>query len=474
MTDSINLSKILRKSEVNQERGQLYLLLGLLANLTIWGLALMYLKFVPATYISKFAISLPSLTSSGKVNLPGIGEATYQDSSPYDSPARDPRENYKFLGLSEPVLKAAATKMNFSLKEFDKPQIKILDNATIIEVRLKGSTPEEARNKSLVFYQAFEEKLDQLRIQESVRRDVGVKNAVNSSQRKLEVAQKRLSDYRAQSGLTSDEQIKELTSNVEQLRKQRAELMAQQQLADGRSRKLSSNLKISSSQVTQSFALQSDQQFQQNLKNYSEASVSLEVLGSKFLPSHPAMIAERAKQDAAKNALLARSKSVLGRPINLTNLQQFNLGGGSYASAKENLSQQVITSQVEQQGLEVQVKELDRQIALLENRLKNMARQDAVLSDLKRNTQVAEAIFSANLTKLDINKSDIVGSYPLIQLIAEPSLADKPSIPSKPIALAGAILGSLLSTTGIILYWLRDRRKVHSTKRIKSSTNETI
>ncbi|MBA2747903.1 MAG: hypothetical protein H0U45_03990 [Tatlockia sp.] len=473
MTDSINISKVLQKSEVNQEHGQLYLLLGLLANLSIWGIAFLYLKFVPPTYVSESAISLPSLTSTGKVNLPGIGEASYQDSSPYDSTTRDPRENYKFLGLSEPVLKAAAAKINIPLGEFDKPQIKILDNTTIIEIRLKGSTPEEARNKSLVFYQAFEEKLGELRIQEAITRDVGVKTALNSSQRKLEIAQERLSNYRAESGLTSDEQIKELTSNVEQLRKQRAELMAQQQQADGRSRELSSNLKTSSSQATEAFALQSDQQFQQNLKNYSEASVNLEVLGTKFLSSHPTMVAERAKRDAARNALLARSQSILGRPINLANLQQFNLGSGGYASAKENLSQQVITAQVDQQGLTVQIQELDRQILLFENRLEKMAKQDATLSDLKRNTQVAEAIFSANLTKLDINKSNTVGSYPLVQVISEPSLSEKPITPNKPLALAGAILGSLLSTTGIVLYWLRDRHK-NQTKQIKRSTHETV
>lgn len=123
MTDSIKISRVLQKAEVNQEHGQLYLLLGLLANLSIWGIAFLYLKFVPPTYVSESAISLPSLTSTSTVNLPGIGEASYQNSSPYDSTTRDPRENYKFLGLSEPVLKAAATKINIPLGEFDKPHI---------------------------------------------------------------------------------------------------------------------------------------------------------------------------------------------------------------------------------------------------------------------------------------------------------------------------------------------------------------
>jgi uncharacterized protein involved in exopolysaccharide biosynthesis len=473
MTDSINISKLFRKYEAIQERSSLFLKLGIIANLSIWGLALVYLKFAPPTYISEFAISLPSLASTGKVNLPGIGEATYEDASPYDSTTRDPRENYKFLGSSESVLKSAATKMNVSLEQFSKPQIKILDNTTIIEVSFKGSNPAEARNKSLFFYQAFEERLEQLRIQESIRRDIGVKTALNTSRRKLEIAQKRLSDYRAESGLTSDEQIKELTSNVEQLRKQRAELTAQQQQASSRLQELSGNLKMSSGQATDAFTLQTDRQFQQNLKNYSEANVNLEVLGSKFLPNHPTIIAERAKRDATKKALLARSQAVLGRPINLANLQQFNLSNEGYASAKENLSQQVVTVQAEQQGLKVETQELDRQIYLLETRLKNMARQDAILSDLKRNTQVEEAIFSATLTKLDINKSNVGGSYPVVQMIAEPSLADKPSTPNKPVVLAGAVLGSLLSTTGIILYWLRDRRKAKSKQR-KNSTHEPI
>jgi phage shock protein A len=87
--------------------------------------------------------------------------------------------------------------------------------------------------------------------------------------------------------LNSEEQIKDLTTNIEQLRRQRAEILAQQQQATTRLKELSTNLKLSAGQATDAFRLQTDQIFQQNLKNYSEASAALVVLESKFLPNHP-------------------------------------------------------------------------------------------------------------------------------------------------------------------------------------------
>ncbi len=474
MKNYIEISGHSGKSVANQGRWQLYLLLGIATNVTLWASAFIYLKVTPPTYTSSSAINLPGSSSNANVNLPGIGQASYENSSPYATgSSQDPRENYKFVAESEPVLKAAADQLNMSLGEFGKPQTKVIVNTSIVRVEFKGASPQEAQQKSLAFYKALEARLNYLRDQEAIGRDLGFQTGLTSSQKKLQLAQKRLYDYKARSGLNSDNQIKDLATNIEQLRKQRAEILAQQQQASARLLQLSDNLKLSSEQATDAFVLQTDQIFQQNLKNYSEASAALVVLKSKFFPNHPTVVAEQAKRDAAGEAMLARSQSVLGRPLSLASLKQLNLSGTNSVTPRETLFQQVVTVQVDQKGLTAQAIAIDQQIAQLEDRLKKLAQQESNLDALKRDMQVAEAVFSTTLTRLDISKSNALGSYPLIQIVAEPSLPDGPTEPKETYIYLGAALGSLFSTTGVVLLWLRDCSK-HSALRgdRKRKTND--
>ncbi|OUL26832.1 hypothetical protein [Nostoc sp. 106C] len=453
------------KLSATRRRWQRYFFLGLATNLVFWALAFLYLKVTPSTYTSQSAINLPGAASNANVTLPGIGQASYENSSPYSSTStQDPRENYKFIAESEPVLKTAAALANMPAQKFGKPRIKVLDNTTMMTVEFQGASPEEARNKSLAFYKALELRLNQLRTQEGIRRDVGFQTSLDSSQKKLQSAQKRLSDYKARSGLNSDEQIKDLTTNIEQLRRQRAEIQAQQQQASTRLAQLSANLKLSPGQATDAFVLQTDQIFQQNLKNYSESSGAVVALESKFLPSHPTVVAEKAKRDAAREAVLARGQSLLGRSVSLTSLQQLNLSStNSGTASREALLQQLITVQADQKGLTAQAQALDQQISQLENRLKNLGQLESNLDALKRDMQVAEAVFSSTLTRLDIGKSNAFGSYPLIQIVAEPSLPNSSSSPKKLYVFFGAAAGSAFATSGLVLLWLRDQKRKNIT-----------
>ncbi|MFQ4140776.1 hypothetical protein [Chlorogloeopsis sp. ULAP02] len=462
MTKYIEVSAYPGKSTANQGRWQNYLLLGIATNLALWVLALLYIKLTPPTYSSSSTINLPGGGSNASVNLPGIGQASYENSSPYTfSATQDPRENYKFIALSEPVLKSAAAQLNMSAQEFGEPRVKVVDNTTVMTIEFRGASPQEAQQKSVAFYKAFEDRLNEFRQQEVLKKEVGFQRALNSAQQKLQVSQQRLSNYKARSGLNSEAQISDLTSNIEQLRRQRAEIVAQQQQTTARFRQLSANLKVSSEQASDAFSLQTDQIFQQNLKNYSDASAALVVLESKFLPDHPTVVAERAKRDAAEQALLARGQTLVGRPVNLENLiKQLNVSSNSSnGTPREALYQELVTVQSEQKGLIAQAQTIDQQIAELENRLKNLAQQQTTLDALKRDLQVAEAVFSSTLTRLDIGKSNAFGSYPLIQILQEPSLPDSPSQPKKSYTFLGAAMGSLFVTTGIVLLWLRDRKR---------------
>jgi len=437
-----------------------YLLLGLAANALLWGLAFAYLKLAKPDYVSRWAIALPSAGTTTRVALPNIGDTTSEIRSPYNNPdVQDPRENYKFILTSASVIGAAAEKVGMTRDEFGSPKVQIVDNTTLMSVTIEGDSPEQSQRKAEALYESLEESLSQLRIQEVSQKNAGVQTALANAQAKLELAQGELSEFKAATGLSSNVQIDQISTNLEELRRERALIVAQQQQSNARLGQLSNNLNISPQQAADAFSLSADQLFQRNLLDYSEASAALNVLSSQFGPNHPVIVPERTRQESARTAMLQRGSTVLGRPVNPTILAQLNLGDGEQrSSARENLFQQTVSAQVDGQGLTAQAAELDRQIAQLEGRLRQMAQYGSQLEALARDVAIAEAVFSSTIARLDLSQSDIYGSYPQIQLINEPSLPASAASPRTSLVLLGTAAGSLLITMAIIALWLRPRR----------------
>lgn len=451
------------KQSVGRNDWQSYLLLGLVANASIWGLSLLFLNVAKPVFTSQWAVSLPASRSSSSVNLPQIGGGSSQVSSPFDNKTQDPRENYKFIIASESVLAEAAKQLNMSAQKFGEPRVKIVDSSTLMTFEIKGSNPQESKDKSIALYQAFEAKLVQLRQQEAIEKNQGIKAALKDSQQNLETTQERLSSYKARSGLVSSGQIDQLSNAIEELRKQRAIILADQQQAGARLKELSANLNVSAPQAAEAFTLNSDQLFLRNLQDYSTATAETGILSARLGPNHPAIVQQRMKQEAARAAMLDRSRSLLGRAVEPATLAQLNIGSSTNdvktGGARDTLFQEVVTAQVAEQGFRASAATLDRQISLLEEKLRTLAQFGSTLDGLKRDMQISEAVFSSTLGSLNLGKAELFGSYPQVQLVSEPSLPETPSSPKKSLVLLGAALGSILVSSGIAGLWLLRRKK---------------
>jgi uncharacterized protein involved in exopolysaccharide biosynthesis len=448
-------NQALLKPSAKKGRWQRYVFMGLVVNSAIWGATLFFLKVAKPTYISEWALILPGSGPGVSVNLPDIGQASSSSSSPFGGPTQDPRANYQFIATSETVIKKAAAIVHLPPEKFGEPKIKLLDNTTIMKFQVTGSSAEEARQKSLALYKALVSQLTLLRVEELARRDDGIQSTLESAKAKLVENQQRLSAYKLKSGLSFPGQIDNLSVNVEQLRRQRAELVAQQQQVGNRLQQLSTSLKISPQQAASAFVLQADQLFQQNLKDYSEASANLPVLLAKWGDNHPNVIKEKARLEAAQAAISNRSQSLLGNAINSQMLGAIQLTANE--SGRASLFRDLVAVQADFQGLTAEAQAIDQQIKLLESRLNGLAQGQTTLENMKREMQTAEAVFASTVAKLDLGKSDIFTAYPLIQMVQEPSLPDKASAPKKSLVIAGAAIGSLFSSGGFALLWWRKR-----------------
>lgn len=433
-----------------------YLITALGANAILWGGTLNYLKTTKPIFTSDFIIHVAGQGQGVNLNLPEIGQAATSSSSPFSSSA-DPRENYKLFALGHTILANAAAAMSLTEKEFGEPTIDLIPNTTTVSFEIEGSSPAIARRKGEVLFETLERRLNTLRLAEQIERDQAISSAVEEAQGKLTAAQKQLSNYKARSGLNSSEQITNLISTIETLRKQQAEKVALSQQVGDRLRNLSASMELLPQQAATALLLQTDQQFQKSLSEYTTVTTELESLLKERGPNYPDVVELKSKQQAALNTVLTKGKALLGKSVTLPELERLNLDNSNSSGIKRGeLFQQLITQQADYQGLIAEVKSLSQQVQALEQRLKILVQKESILDNYLRELQIAEAVFTSTLAKVDLGKSDPFGSYPLVQLVEPPSLPEEPSAPRKKLVIIGAGVGSIFITAGLTLLWWRN------------------
>ena len=176
--------------------------------------------------------------------------------------------------------------------------------------------------------------------------------------------QKKLSESKSRSFLSSFEESTKLLAKVEQLRNQQAEILAKGKEANSRLKQLIAIVGSSPGQTSDTSVLQSERVFRQNLAYYTETSAKLANLLSKLVANHPEVIAEKLKQQKIQSALLSRSRLLLGSPIDIKTLEQLSLNVHNTTwKSRESVFQELKEVRIERQRLRNKAEEIDQQIA---------------------------------------------------------------------------------------------------------------
>ncbi|MGL5939151.1 MAG: response regulator [Waterburya sp.] len=450
-----------------------YLIIWLVSNLIIWSGSIIYLQFKKPTYTSKWAIALPSSNSSTNIDIPGVGQASSESESPFNSDFSDPRENYKYLASTEEVIENAAKKLDIPLKKFGEPKINTPGNTTLIEFEIEGNKPKIAQSKAIALQESLGVSLKRLRKDESKDRSLELEDTLKAAGKKLETARQKLAQFKIKSGLNSTDQTSNLTYNIEQLRKQRSETIAQKQKTQSRFNELQKSLGLSTQEAADALVLQSDPEFKEYLSNYSLVSRELVNLKAKFSTTHPSIIAKQAEQKETQAELYRRGEFLLGKPVTETNFKNINADSNNSSSQRANLFQELISLQAEETSLIEQAQALNQQILELEVKLTKLAQYGSELQQLEKDVQLAQAVFSSTATKLDLTRAQTSASYPPISVVSSPNLPKKPAAPQPVLVLLGSMMSSLLVTTGLLSLWLKEEhdRRLQSSQFIGSDNS---
>jgi uncharacterized protein involved in exopolysaccharide biosynthesis len=417
----------------------------------IWGVTIVYLMFAPDRFDSKMTLILPGTGVGGSLNLESIGQATTTTSSAYSSSTLSPTENYKRLLTSDVVLRDAAARAGEDESAFPIPTVKLIDQTNLIEVQMPAPDRQLAQKRMIALQTAFLKALDNLRADESSRRENADGGRIAELEKKVEVAQKALLDFQGETGLVSLDQFAGQVAALDQLKaseRDRRVQLAESRAGTGR---LAATLDTSFAESRMAMRLKADPQFRELLTRYAGTSSRQVETGATLGEGHATMEQLSAERDSLRAALGARGAAVAGA----SPAQVLSFSDLAVSDSRENLFATLTERDAAGSGTAAALGELRRQIGERSRNAQQLVGQAAHLADLTRDLRVAEAVFSSALARLDTNQSDTFASYPLVQTLESPSLPRERSGPVPLIALAGAVGASLFALMGFMLIWLR-------------------
>ncbi len=434
-----------------QKRRRVYLLTFAAAASLIWLPALLFVGLSPTTYTSRFSVIMPVTGAGQSLNLESIGQATATSSSPFAQHAVDPKVNYKAIAMSKPVLKAAAAKLDMHVSDLGEPRIKLVDQTALMNFSIKAETPELAQDKSTAIYEALQERLEQLRNDEVAERERYTNAALQAFSDKLAEAQQRIVQFQLKAGIISLEQFENITLGIEDSRRKLAAMRGRLAGLDARILAVRQSLGMDDETIHGVLALQQDATFQELLSRRAEAAVTLSEALARFgamnFKVRDAGQVFRGLTDDLHERSAELGIRLRGTTAILEALSR-NLEDNDNVEVLANLT-------AESSGLRAEVNALSRQIVTDQQRLTEGIADATTLEDLERKQQVALAVFTTALAKVDLGRSDNFASYPMLQLLAAPTLPWKADTLGKTLAIVGAVIGSLFCASGLLVLWFR-------------------
>ena len=425
---------------------------GALASIAaVWALALAYLVLMPASYVSHWTMILPGSGSTSSMSLETIGQASSTPAGHFSSAQMSPKVIYKEIAESEQVRQAAAKALNMKLGQFGKPRVKLIDETSLMLFEMGAKDPALAHNKANALIDAFGKQLDLLRRDELDKRSSAVRDNLKSYQAQLNAARARISAMQRETGIISATQFNEATSSIVLTRRKMADISAELAKSSAEQDRLAARLGVSPELAAVALKLAADPSFAKLAGDYAEGSALFHGDTFRLGPKNPYLINARRKQDAA----LARMEDIARTAgIDLTpHLKKLLLLANT--SHQADLFKALISVESTVEGRRRELAALETGLNQQEARVRAMSQDAARLEDLRKDHLVAEAVFTSALARLDTTKSDIYGSYPIVQILASPDLPDSQLHPRPGYALAGGIAGSLMSSIAWMLLWLR-------------------
>lgn len=437
--------------------------LGLLLILVI-ALLSAYILLEAPKYKTSWVMLLPGTERTSTISLDNMGEARSNGANAYGSVSISPKNTYKEIALSDAVINQAATEYGVQADAFSKPRIKLIDQTPAMQFTLIGESKDELLYRANLYNKTFHNTLDRLRSNEIERNFNGIEANLNDAKTRLAKARSEVVSHQIKSDFVSEQQFQRWMSDAESLRVQKTTSDVEIAMVAAMVDASLSQLSITAEQSKSLTLLLSNPALSSTLTRLGEKLTEQVSLKSKFASENPL----RKTIDREVAALSIRLRAILTTVPGISKMSNTKLFG--LASENVTIAVQAVNSLLARYaGLEAQNQMLAKSREEYQARIKDHTQSAATLADLQRDHQIAEAIFSSALAKLDTSRLDIYATYPLTQLLTQPGATIKRDrLQTKLVILASILIFGMLSLS-FILTRMRKNLLAKSAHEIKNT-----
>lgn len=416
----------------------------------IWAPITGYLKTAPLSYKSQTSLILPGSGASASLNLNGIGQASSYANSAFASNAVSPTETYKRLLSADRILRAASIELGIEQSALGRPRIQLVDQTSLIHVETTGSSPIDAQARGDAILTAFFAELDALRSDEvSTREDSGLQ-AISDYRDSVARTRGNIANLQNLSGLLSVAQYDVLLDRHLTLEAQIQERTARLSEKSAAITALEYQLGLDVGIAAATLKLFADGSYVAMLAEISEFEAELAEANAHYGGLHPKVQAARESRDTAVAAARRLAATITG--LDMAQLSELDIAP---QGVRADLLAQLIRMDAERAGAQQELATLQERMEASQGDLNAKAAAAAELQDLERDFSVAEAVFASAIARAQSSKADVYASYPLVQVLENPSLPDRPSSPNRKLALLAGIAATFMLFFGLAMGWVR-------------------
>lgn len=427
-----------------------YLWLFMLGAGVIWAPIGGYLATAKKHYTSQMSLILPGSGASASVNLDQMGQASSSAASPFSSSTLSPTETYKRLLTADRILVAAGRQMDLTLKAYGVPKVQLVDQTGLIRLDIVGDSPEDAQARGRALLSAFFTELDALRHDEQARRSDSQSNAISDYQSSVAATRAEVSRLQHETGLVSSQQYGTMVGDNDRLRAQLADLEVQYAEKSRSVAEMEAKLGLSADLAAVTLRLQADAEYAALVTQFSEASSALTTARADYGPGHPLRVTAELRFATARARVLAYASGLTG--LGQQDLEKIDF---THVDDRTGLLAALVTSASDERGMFARLTALRAQAEASQARLHGLIDAAARLEDGERNFRVAETVMASAVARSRSAQADLYASYPLVQILEDPSLPDAPSSPKRLLALAAGGAATVFLIVGLTLSWIR-------------------
>ena len=415
-------------------------------NLLVISFTIVKIKSSSKIWEANAQLIMPERTGNLNANLGTLGSLNSGDTfSSQVNPLIAQESILTSDVLMQQVLASDPEKEEFpSLRSYKNLfQVEIADKSTTIDLTVSASSPELAQQRAEKWIEIYQQRLNQLRKEDSEARINFSQKELEQTKQELEDAQRKLAQFEQASGLVdSDEQTSGIIQLIHQLSAAKYEAQVNAEANWKKVQALSARLGLTPSQAISSVSLSENQNYQSIKQKLIEVDIELGQLTTIRTDADPQVQELRLQRDQLRNQLKQYvQQGVAEAKIDTTVANN---------AGRTNLIQELILAETEAQAQTKEAEKLGNELEKLQGTLTTIPVNKNILQNLQKEKDVAEGVYQGLIAKLQQAKIDAFNTFAHVQVL-EPPLADpKPVEPKIMLIQLNAFFAAVVGSTALV------------------------